>query len=73
VRDGLRLEAALAHGLGDFGEVTARLLGDGLTGNAGPELVRRVKDRVEDFQAARLGERLQGDFVYPGGALLKLV
>ncbi|MBI2929680.1 MAG: hypothetical protein HYY24_28805 [Verrucomicrobia bacterium] len=72
MRDGLRLQAALAHGLGDFGEMAAGLLGDGFTGNAGAELVRRVKYGVEDFEAARLVERRQGDFVGPGGRVVEV-
>lgn len=72
VRDGLRIQAPLAHGLGDFGEMAAGLLGDGFTGNAGSEFVRRVKYGVEDFEAARLVERRQGDVVGPGGRVVEV-
>lgn len=72
VRNGLRIEAALAHGLGDFGEVAAGLLGDGLAGDAGAELVGGVKDGVEDFETAGLVEGREGDFVRAGGGVVEV-
>src|ERR1035437_7648577 len=72
VRDGLRIKATLAHGLGDVGEVAAGLLGDGFTGDAGPELVRSVKYCVEDLEAARLVKGRQVELVYPGGRVVEV-
>lgn len=58
-----RVEAALAHGFGHVGEVLGGFLSDGHAGFAGAEFFGIKEDGAEDFEAARLAEAVERDFV----------
>jgi len=63
------VEAALAHGFGHVGEVLRGFLGDGDAGFAGPQFFGVEEDGAEDFEAARLAEAVERDFVDDGNGV----
>ena len=60
------VEAALAHGFGHVGEMLGGFLGDGDAGFAGPQFFGIEENGAEDFEAARLAEAVERDFVRDG-------
>ena len=63
------VESALAHGFSHIGEVLGGFLGDGHASFTGPQFFRVEEDGAEDFEAARLAETVERDFVRDGDGL----
>ena len=63
------VEAALAHGFGHVCEVLSGLLGDGDASFAGPQFFGVEEDGSENFEAARVAEAFERDFVRDGYGL----
>jgi len=66
------VQAALAHGLSDAGDLLGRGLGDRRAGDARPQLFRIFEHGPQDFQTAWLAQLVEGDFMRHGNRLLEI-